>query len=101
MRYLGVPLLLGRLKTQLESMRMPVQSLALLSELRIQHYCKLGYRLQTLLVSDIAGLWCRPEAAALIWLLAWKLPYATGLTKKKKKDIYFTYMFICMGIYVC
>jgi len=32
-------------------------------------------------------LWCRPGAAALIWPLAWELPYATGAGLKiKTKD---------------
>jgi len=30
-------------------------------------------------------LWCRPAAAALIQPLAWELPYAMGVTLKKKK----------------
>ena len=35
--------------------------------------------------SDLALLWLwhRPAAAALIRLLAWELPHATGMTKKK------------------
>ena len=34
-------------------------------------------------------LWFRPAAAALIWLVAWELPYAApvALKKKKKKRI--------------
>ena len=34
-------------------------------------------------------LWCRPAATALIRLLAWEFPYATGaaLKKIKKKRI--------------
>ena len=56
-------------------MRMQVWSLALLSGLRILHCCE---------------LWCRLAAAALIWPLAWELPYATGAAlkrpgKKKKR----------------
>ena len=30
-------------------------------------------------------LWHRPEATASIWPLAWELPYATGVTLKRKK----------------
>ena len=37
---------LTRLRTQLISLRMQIQSLALLSGLRIQHSCELWYRLQ-------------------------------------------------------
>ena len=37
-------------------------------------------------------LWCRPEAAALIQILAWELTYVTGAAlnskKRKKKEIY-------------
>ena len=32
-------------------------------------------------------LWCRPAAAALIWPLAWELPYATGAALKNKIKI--------------
>ena len=35
--------------------------------------------------SDLALLWCRPAAIALIRPLAWKLPYAMGAAQKKKK----------------
>ena len=31
-------------------------------------------------------LWRRPAAAAPIWLLAWELPYATGVALKSKKQ---------------
>ena len=38
-------------------------------------------------------LWCRPAAVVLICLLAWELPYASGvalkLQKKKKKQKHF------------
>ena len=36
-------------------------------------------------------LWCRPEAAALIPSLTWKLPFATGvaLKKERKKERWF------------
>ena len=30
-------------------------------------------------------LWFRPAAAALIWPLAWELPYATGAAQISKK----------------
>ena len=30
-------------------------------------------------------LWCRPAAAALIGPLAWELPYASGVTLKKRE----------------
>ena len=35
--------------------------------------------------SDVAVLWCRPAAAAMIQPLAQELPYAKAKKKKKKK----------------
>ena len=56
-------------------MRTQVQSLALLSGLRIWHCCE---------------LWCRPVATAPIGPLAWEPPYAAGVAlEEKKKDICF------------
>ena len=77
----------SRLKTWLVSMRMQVQSLVSLVESTIQHCCEL-------LLTDVAGiryslwLWCRLAVAALIWPLAWELPYATGAALKEKIYIY-------------
>ena len=51
-------------------MRMWVWSLGLLSGLRIWRYHELP---------------CRLGAAALIWPLAWELPYAAGASLKKQK----------------
>ena len=50
-------------------MRTQVRSLALLSELRMQH----GHE-----------LWPRPAATALIRPLAWGFPYAMGAALKKR-----------------
>ena len=61
------------------SMRMRVQSLALLRGLRIWHCRKLQCRLWML------WLWHRPAAAALIQLLAWELPYVSDAAIKRKK----------------
>ena len=38
-------------------------------------------------VSDLAWLWLwhRPAAASLLHPLAWELPYASGMTPKRKK----------------
>ena len=33
----------------------------------------------------LLGLWHRPAATALIWPLAWELPYASGAALKRKK----------------
>ena len=35
--------------------------------------------------SGVAGLWCRPAAAAPIQSLAWEIPYAAGVALKKKR----------------
>ena len=68
MKVLGEFLLwLSSLRTQLVSMRTWVQSLGLLSGLRIQQCC-------------------RPASMALVPPLAWELPCATGAALKKKKN---------------
>ena len=36
--------------------------------------------------SDLAWLWQRPAAVALIRLAAWELPYAAGADLKKQKQ---------------
>ena len=51
-------------------MRLEVRSLALLSGLRIQHYCE---------------LWCRPVATAPIGPLAWEPPHAVGAAQRNSK----------------
>ena len=76
---------LGRLRTQLLSMRMWVQSLASISELRIQHCYKLQHRSQIWLRYLLLWLWCRLAAAALIQPLAQEFAYAAGATQKRKK----------------
>ena len=75
------------LRTQLVSMRMQVQSLALLSGLRlsiatscsIAHRCSLGLAL--------LWLWLRPATAALI-PSSWELALATGMALKRKKKFF-------------
>ena len=57
-------------QTWLISMRMRVQPLASLSGLTIWCCCE---------------LWCRSADTALIWPLAWELPYATGAALKRQK----------------
>ena len=70
-------------------MRLQVESLALLSELRIWRCRELWCGLQTRLGSCVVWLWRRPVAAAPIGPLAWEPPYATGaaqeMAKKKKR----------------
>ena len=70
---------------------MRVQSLSLLSRLRIWHCRELWCRLKTRLGPALLWLWCRLAAVALIQPLSWKPPYAMprvqpwGKKKKKKK----------------
>ena len=73
---------LRRLRTWLVSMRMRVQFLAFLSGLNIQAV-GVGHRC----CSDLMLLWQwrGPAAAAPIWLLAQKLPHATGAAIKKRE----------------
>ena len=75
--------------TRLVLTRTQVQSLVLLSGLRIQRYCELwcGHRRG----SDPAWLWlcCRPVATALIWPLAWEPPYAMGAALKRQRKMFF------------
>jgi len=68
-------------------MRACVQSLASLSELRIQYCCELQCKSQ--IGSNLALLWLwlwqRLAAAALIQPLTWELPYAEGAAIKKER----------------
>ena len=66
-------------------MRMQVQSLALLSGLRIWHCLELWCRLQTW--PDLVFLWLGPWPAAMapIRLLAWESLYAIGEALKRQK----------------
>ena len=66
-------------RTLPESMSMRVQSLALLSGLRMQCCHELWYTLQAWFRFGIA------VPVTLIWPLSWELPYAAGVTLKKKK----------------
>ena len=65
-------------RIQLRTMGLRVQSLALLSGLRIRR-CRCGSDLTLL------WLWRRPVAMALIRPLAWKPPYAAGVALEKAK----------------
>ena len=74
-------------------MVMQVQSLALLSGLRIRHCCELWCRSQTWLGSHIAvAVLCavaphhRPAATAPIQPLARELLYAEGAALKRQKN---------------
>ena len=74
---------LSRLRTQLVSMKMWVQSLALLSGLAMS--CGEGCRCGSDLVP--LWLWCSTAAAAPTGPLTWELPYATCVAIKIKKQI--------------
>jgi len=64
---------------------MQVQSLALLSGLRIWHCCKLGCRSQMWLGSCIAVAVVYADSWAPICLLVWELPHAAGMALQKRK----------------
>ena len=67
-------------------MRMKVQSLALLSELRIWPCYKLPCSWQMWLRSSVAMAVAQASAAAQIRPLAQELPYAPGAAIKRKKE---------------
>ena len=71
--------------TQLAFMSMWVQSLALLSGLRMRHCRELWYTSQTWLDPALLWLWCRPAATALIQSIACQPPYASDAALKKTK----------------
>ena len=70
---------------RLGTIRLQVQSLALLSGLGsgVAVSCGIGHRR----CSDptLLWLWCRPAAIALIQPVAWELPYAANAALKKAK----------------
>ena len=80
--FLEFPLWLSRLRTQLVSMRMRVQSLASLIGLSLAVSCGVGSRCGSDLL--LLWLWHRAAAVALIQPLAWELPYAAGAALKSK-----------------
>ena len=66
-------------------MRVGVQFLASLSELRIQHCQELWCGSQTQMGSCVAWLWRGPAAVAPIRPLAWEFPCAAAAALKGKK----------------
>ena len=66
-------------------MRFRVQSLALLSGLRIWRCCELWCRLQMRSDPALLWLWCRLVATAPIIPLAWESPYAAGAAQEIAK----------------
>ena len=77
---------LSGLHTQIVSMRMQIQYLALLSGLRIWHCRELWCSSQTQLWSGVNVTVRRLAATPPIWPLAWEPPYAMGVAFKKTKD---------------
>lgn len=67
-------------------MRTWVQSLGLLSGLRIWHCYELHVRCRHSLDPALLWLWHRLAVVALIRPLAWKLPYATDAALKRQKE---------------
>ena len=83
--HLRVSIMVQQKQIWLGTMKLQVQSLALLSSLRIQCCHELWCRWQTRLRSGIAWHWSRLAAVALIAPLAWEPPYAMGMALKGKK----------------
>ena len=71
---------------QLGTMRLRVQSLALLSGLRILCCCELQCSPQIWLRSHISVALCRSAAIAPIKPLAWELPYDKGMALKRQQN---------------
>ena len=65
-------------------MRMRIQTMALLSGLRIQCNHELWYSSRSRSDLVLLWLWCRLAAVAPIGSLAWEPPYASGAAIKKK-----------------
>ena len=72
-------------RIRLGTMRFRVQSLVLLSGLRIWCCRELWWRSKTWLDPAWLWLWRRPAAIALIRPLSWEPPYAAGAALKSKK----------------
>ena len=70
-------------RIRLGTMRLRLQSLVLLSGLRIWCCCSVDHRCS--LDPALLWLWSRPAATALIQPLAWEPLYAVGTAKKEKK----------------
>ena len=111
MRFLQTSLILSRLKlwesschgavemNLLGTMRLWVQSLALLSRLRIQHCHELGVGCRGSSNPMLLWLWCRLAAVAPIWPLAWEPPYAASEALKSKKKKKASLAQVCNKLY--
>ena len=72
-------------------MMMWFRSLALVSGLRIWNCHKLQGRSQMRLRFGVAMAMVTIETVAMIWPLAWELPYVAGATQKKEKIYIYIY----------
>ena len=77
---MGVPAVAQRVKN-IVSVRMRVQTLALISGLGIRCCCSCRVNRRCSSDRALLWLWCRPAAAAPIRLLAWELPYAAAICR--------------------
>ena len=73
-------------RIHLGTMRLQVQSLAMLSGLRIRHCRELWCRSRCGLDLVLLWLWRRPAATSPIKPLAWEPPYIPGAALKRQKD---------------
>ena len=85
--YSGVPVVAQQVKNYTGSLRMQIRSLASLNGSRIWCCCKLWYRSQMWLLSDVAMAGRRLAAAAPIRPLAQELLYTTGAALQRKKKV--------------
>ena len=93
---LGVPIMAQWKQIWLVSMRVKVQSLALLSGLMISGVVSCGVGHRCCLDLELMCLWCRPMATGLIWPLAWDSLYTVNAAPNKKtKKIGFYIFSIC------
>ena len=93
-KFLGVPVMAQQKRIRLGTMRLQVQSLASLSELRIWHCLELWRRSQMRLGLVLLRLWYRLATTTLSRPLAWEPPCAMGAALKNKKKKGFLFFFL-------
>ena len=100
----GVPVVAHWKRIWLRTMRLGVQSLASLSELRLRRCSGVWHRSQMQLGCWVAVDVSRQATVTLIWPLAWEHPYSVGVAlkskkwKKKKKKRFGEFPLKCYGI---
>ena len=82
----GVPVAAQRKQIRLGTTRLPVRSLASLSDLRVWRCCELWCICRHGSDPTLLWLWHRPAATTLIQPVAWELAYAASAALKRKKD---------------